>query len=507
MIKKEENSQKQNLKNYSSNINNSLQLNKKDNITFKKTKPSYSEKFKDKLKYVSTNIGLSSGSEGSYSNLYKNAGIKIYNDDICKHLYNIETNNKINSFISNRFKLNNKSRNYFSPNKNSDLKKSKTQISKSNFNSPRREINYNLNNKKNTKIDLNKNENNNNKLNNETIDKDEIIKLQIKSNDDKIRNLLLLSENNSLNFDKQIEDLYKELFEVNEIKEVDEEEEGSLMGSKNPSKQLFNVNNNQSENILLLNRKKSEKILKTIHDLNIIDNNKEINNLCHKEIKKKCKSKEKNNSHNINNINPIKENSKDNSLIKSKRKKSHHRKSKTIENLYKENTNNKTLKKAIYENSKIEYKKIQKSFNKSFKENNKSNLIKKSSSNESIETFESSQKPNKIISEKEFVYKNEFKICKSNNNSFHSFLDNEKENSNLIYKSKQKSLDKKCFNGLFKNEIENDKKLFLKNHERKKRKNEKIKNIKKQIPVPVSFKNNNNRPQSVNKISSRNYNF
>ena len=66
MNKKDENENKKNLKNNSSNISNNYQQIKKENQIIKKTKPSYSDLFKDKLKYVYTDIGLSSGSDGSY---------------------------------------------------------------------------------------------------------------------------------------------------------------------------------------------------------------------------------------------------------------------------------------------------------------------------------------------------------------------------------------------------------------------------------------------------------
>ena len=233
MNKKDENENKKNLKNYSSNITNNYQQIKKENLMIKKTKPSYSEIFKDKLKYVYTDTGLSSGSDGSYLNLYKNSGIKIYSEESMKNSKNNEINNKINSIMNNRIKLNDKtnSRNCFSPNRNSVFKKSKTTFSKSKYNSSRRYLKKK--NKKITKIDLSYNNKEIIDLSeektseNKVIDKDEIIKWQIQSNDDKIRNLLSQSENTSLNFDKQVEELYKELFEVNEIKEVDEEEEGS----------------------------------------------------------------------------------------------------------------------------------------------------------------------------------------------------------------------------------------------------------------------------------------
>ena len=204
MNKKDENESKKNLKNYSSNISNNFQQIKKDNQIIKKTKPSYSEIFKDKLKYVYTDIGLSSGSDGSYLNLYKNSGLKIYSEESIKNSKNNEINNKINSIGNNRIKLNDKinSRNFFSPNRNPAFKKSKTTISKSTYNSPRRDLNYS--NKKITKIDLSYNNNEIINLSVEKtsekkiIDKDEIIKLQIQSNDDKIKNLLNQSEISSL---------------------------------------------------------------------------------------------------------------------------------------------------------------------------------------------------------------------------------------------------------------------------------------------------------------------
>ena len=59
---------------------------KKNKITFdlgrglKKEKSSYSNIFKEKLKYVSTDIGLSQNTNGSYSHLYKD-GIKMNTED------------------------------------------------------------------------------------------------------------------------------------------------------------------------------------------------------------------------------------------------------------------------------------------------------------------------------------------------------------------------------------------------------------------------------------------
>ena len=523
MNKKDENENKKNLKNNSSNISNNYQQIKKENQIIKKTKPSYSDLFKDKLKYVYTDIGLSSGSDGSYLNLYKNSGLKIYSEESVKNSKNNEINNKINSIMNNRIKLNDKtnSRNCFSPNRNPAFKKSKTTVSKSTYNSPRRDINYS--NKKISKIDLSYNNKEIINLSlektseNKVIDKDEIIKLQIQSNDDKIRNLLNQSENTSLNFDKQIEQLYKELFAVNEIKEVDEEEEGSLMGSKNPSKQIFNVNNNHSEIITLKEKKTNEKVLNSIkttsNDLELDNQNK----------KKKIKSKDNNNNTYFKN--QSKKNSKNNSIIDNKRNKKnniHHKRSKTINNLSKINLKNKTSTNNLYikKKNKIELNSNQKYLNNSLKEN-KSYLIKKCPSNESVDTHESSQKPNKQIDntpEKEFLYKNDVKKSKSNNNSFHSSFDNEscKENSHLIKKSKKKSFENKYFRNIF-NENNSEKELHFNSKkvclssEINQKKKDKIKNIKKCINIPLPFSNkknlNINRPLSVNKINCRNDNI
>ena len=563
MNKKDDNIYKRNIKTISTNFTNNFQFHKKENLNFKKT--SYSEMYKYKLKYVYTDINLSSASEGSYSNLYKNLGLKFCN------------NEKLNSIISNRIKFNDKlnSRNCFSPKKNSAFKKSKSQISKSTYNSPRREIS-NSNNKNKIKIDLCKNEskkyhlsqekllildlntlspiksnrnkkkrnsnkennkennkeinkeynkennkeinkdinkdiskeinkeiNNeinkdiNNEINNE-IDKNEIIKLQIKYNDDKIRNLLNKAEISSLNFDKQVEELYKDLFEVNEIKEVDEEEEGSLMGSKNPSKQIFNVNNNTYSDNFLLPKKKSEEKLISINNLHIIENEK-VNKNKKKNIKNKNLSK-----------NQSKENSRDNSLLETKNKNltknnknnSYNKRIKNLGNLYKVNLKSKSIQNnIIIENNK----------NENIKYLNNSNLIK--NSNESIDTLESSHK-NKYYEtpEKEIFYKNDFKYYKSNNNSFHSSFDNEsiKENNNSIYRNKHRSLDQKCFNLLVK--YEKEKMIFYHNKNDKKRKNSKIEK-KYNYGNKNNFENNlrkyNNyiRPKSVNKVLSRNFTF
>ena len=85
------------------------------------------------------------------------------------------------------------------------------------------------------------------------------------------------------------------------------------MGSKNPSKQIFNVNNNHSEIITLNEKKKNEKVLNSIkttfNDLELDNQNK----------KKKIKSKDNNNNTYFKN--QSKKNSKNNSIIDNKRNK------------------------------------------------------------------------------------------------------------------------------------------------------------------------------------------
>ena len=126
-----------------------------DGIVYKKqNRLSYSDIFRDKKKYISNDLGLSTNIEGSYTNLYKNSSIKQLNNKemiinnsekniiaksiYIKHIENIDKNHHPKNF--NKKIINKSLKSSFS---NSESKLSKTDSDKKILNK------YSINKKRN----------------------------------------------------------------------------------------------------------------------------------------------------------------------------------------------------------------------------------------------------------------------------------------------------------------------------------------------------------------------
>ena len=233
---------------------------KKNKITFdlgrglKKEKSSYSNIFKEKLKYVSTDIGLSQNTNGSYSHLYKD-GIKMNTEDFdnksCASL-----KNSIILSQSDRYMTagNSPNKKYNSPLKISPFKK-KNPIIFSPFKNGNKGKNNDYdkeNNKNNSDKNINKNENKNKDKN--SFRKSNKNKKSVKSPSKK-------------NINKTInEDIVKSNNELinNDIKEVKEEDEkDNQLGIK-----LYNLINIDEDD----SKKNSEKQLISSLKNNKLDN-------------------------------------------------------------------------------------------------------------------------------------------------------------------------------------------------------------------------------------------
>ena len=263
----------------------------KNKITFdlgkglKKEKSSYSNIFKEKLKYVSTDIGLSQNKNGSYSNLYKD-GIKMNTEDFdnksCASLKNSTILSQSERFMTAGNSPNKKY--IYSPLKTSPFKK-KNPIIVSPFKKGKKGTNNDFNlvkceNGEEYFKSFNSRKKNSNDDDNKNKDKNSFRK----SNKNK-KSVKSPSKNkNNKTFNDEIVKSINGLIN-NDIKEVDEEDEkDNQLGNKlynlinideddskkNSQKQL-NSNKSNKKNMLLKNNNSYEGFSKKnkYFDLNI----------------------------------------------------------------------------------------------------------------------------------------------------------------------------------------------------------------------------------------------
>ena len=446
---------------------------KKNKITFdlgrglKKEKSSYSNIFKEKLKYVSTDIGLSQNKSGSYSNFYKD-GIKLNTEDFD----NKSNTSLINSMIMSERNMtagNSPNKNYiYSPLKTSPFKKKKNHIVFSPFKNGKRKNNdsslikndnseeyfKSFNSRKKSYND----EENNSKNNDDKDNNKNNLEIKNNRNDNKDKNSFRKSNKNKKNVKSPLKKINKKIINDdilkcnnvlinNDIKEVDEEDEkDNQFGIK-----LYNLINVDEDN----SKKNSEKKLNDILNNNKLNNKKKNcilfgkngvllkNNNSYEEYNKKNKYFDLNNSEIEKYFKKSKSSNftykyKDFETIKQLLGYD-----KNINNLNKNALNNNLLSnlKNSNENEKTKIKTI---FSKAKNINNINNVIKNSINNnsnfEEQNNFnESNSNKNTLESQKRnsqsYILRKGKKIIKSENSSINVDSENFDNNNNQLKKS------------------------------------------------------------------------